>query len=105
MRATPSSPCPGCRWASARAQFTARAYADAIQSFSRLNAPDHTHHAFLAASGAHMGDNVAAAAHAREVLAKEPAFSVENYLATLHYKQDSDREHYREGLLKAGLPG
>jgi adenylate cyclase len=88
-----------------RAQFTARAYADAIQSFSRMTAPDHTHHAFLAASGAHMGDNVAAAAHAREVLAKEPAFSVESYLATLHYKQDADREHYREGLLKAGLPG
>ncbi|HWT31702.1 MAG TPA: adenylate/guanylate cyclase domain-containing protein [Propylenella sp.] len=88
-----------------RAQFTARSYADAIQSFSRITAPDHTHHAFMAASAAHMGDNVAAAAHAREVLTKEPAFTVESYLGTLHYRQASDREHYGEGLFKAGLPG
>ena len=26
------------------------------------------------------------------------------YLETLHYKRASDREHHREGLLKAGLP-
>jgi adenylate cyclase len=35
-----------------RAQYTARTYADAIASFSKLTAPDHTHHAFLAASSA-----------------------------------------------------
>jgi len=34
----------------------------------------------------------------------DPSFSAERYLATLHYRQDSDREHHREALLKAGLP-
>jgi adenylate cyclase len=48
-----------------RAQYTARNYADAIESFSKLNAPDHTHHAFLAASSAQLGNSTAAAAHAR----------------------------------------
>jgi hypothetical protein len=38
------------------------------------------------------------------VLKRAPTFSVEGSLAALHYKLDSDREHYREGLLKAGLP-
>ena len=87
-----------------RAQYTARHYADAIASFSKLTAPDHTHHAFLAASSAQLGNRTAAAAHAREVLQRQPDFTVQNYLKTLHYRQPSDTEHLREGLLKAGLP-
>jgi adenylate cyclase len=87
-----------------RAQYTARIYADAIQSFSKLTAPDHTHHAFLAASSAQLGDATAAAAHAREVLQREPAFRIQQFLETLHYRQTSDLEHVREGLTKAGLP-
>jgi adenylate cyclase len=87
-----------------RAQYTARLYADAIQSFSKLSAPDHTHHAFLAASSAQLGNRTAAAAHVREVLQRQPTFTVESYLKTLHYRQPSDNEHLRDGLLKAGLP-
>lgn len=87
-----------------RAYFTARRYAEAVEAFSRIRRPDHTHHAFLAAALAQMGDQTAAGAHAREVLNQEPAFSVQSYLATLHYKHDSDREHHREGLIKASLP-
>jgi adenylate cyclase len=87
-----------------RALYSARSYAEAIEAFSRISAPDHTHHAFLAASSAQLGNSTAAAAHAREVLSREPSFSIENYLQTLHYKRDADREHYREGLTKAGLP-
>ena len=87
-----------------RAQYLARAYADSIASFSRISAPDHTHHAFLAAGSSQIGNSTAAAAHVREVLTREPGFSTEAYLSTLHYKLDSDRDHHREGLLKAGLP-
>src|ERR1700676_2118333 len=42
-----------------RAQYTARLYADAIASFSKLTAPDHAQHAFLAASSAQLGNRVA----------------------------------------------
>jgi adenylate cyclase len=87
-----------------RAQYTARLYADAIASYSKLTAPDHMHHAMLAASAAQLGDRTGATAHAREVLQRQPAFTVESYLMTLHYRQPSDTEHVREGLLKAGLP-
>ena len=80
-----------------RAQYTARNYADAIESFS-------THHAFLAASSAQLGNRTAAAAHEREVLQQQPNFTVQSFLTTLHYRQPSDNEHLREGLLKAGLP-
>ena len=87
-----------------RAQYSARAYADAIESFSHIARPDYTHHAFLAASSAQLGNKTAAAAHAREVTTLEPSFAVNKYLTTIHYKHTADREHYREGLIKAALP-
>jgi adenylate cyclase len=87
-----------------RAQYTARIYADAIASYSKLTAPDYTHHAFMAASAAQLGNRVAAGAHAHEVLQRQPAFTTGNFLHTLHYRQPSDAEHVREGLQKAGLP-
>jgi adenylate cyclase len=87
-----------------RAYYMARRYPEAAEAFARISAPDHSHHAFMAAAFAQMGDATAASAHVREVLERVPKFSIEPYLATLHYKRESDREHHREGLLKAGLP-
>jgi adenylate cyclase len=87
-----------------RAQFTAKAYADAIQSYSHIAAPDQVHHAFMAGAAAEMGDATAAAAHAREVLSRAPQFTVTAFVGTLHYSQATNTEHCREALLKAGLP-
>ena len=87
-----------------RACFCAEKYAEATEAFSRITRPDHTHHAFLAATFAHMGNAVAASAHTAEVLKREPNFSVAVYLATLHYKREADRLRHEAGLLTAGLP-
>ncbi|MDX1542210.1 MAG: hypothetical protein R3349_12475, partial [Geminicoccaceae bacterium] len=87
-----------------RACYAAGRYAEAAEAFARISSPDHAHHAFLAATFAQMGNATAALAHAREVLEREPSFSVENYLATLYYKRPADHDHHRDGLLKAGLP-
>jgi adenylate cyclase len=51
-----------------------------------------------------MGNAVAAATHAAEVLKREPTFSVADYLATQHYKLEIDRQRHETGLLNAGLP-
>jgi adenylate cyclase len=87
-----------------RACYCAEKYAEAAEAFSRITRPDHTHHAFLAATFAQMGNAVAAAAHATEVLKREPKFSAAAYLATQHYKREVDRDRHEAGLLKAGLP-
>jgi adenylate cyclase len=87
-----------------RACYCAEKYADAVDAFSRITRPDHSHHAFLAATFAQMGNAVAAAAHAAEVQKREPKFSVAVYLTTQHYKRDVDRQRHEAGLLKAGLP-
>jgi adenylate cyclase len=87
-----------------RACYCAEKYAEAAEAFSRITRPDHTHHAFLAATFAQMGNAIAAAAHAAEVLKREPTFSVAHYLGTQHYKLEIDRQRHEAGLLKAGLP-
>jgi adenylate cyclase len=87
-----------------RACYCAEKYAEAAEAFSRITRPDHTHHAFLAATFAQMGNAVAAAAHAAEVLKRVPKFSVAVSLATQHYKREVDRDRHQTGLLKAGLP-
>jgi adenylate cyclase len=86
-----------------RACYSAERYAEAAEAFSRITRPDYTHHAFLAATFAQMGNGVAAAAHAAEVLKREPKFSIAVYLATQHYKREVDRKRHEAGLVKAGL--
>jgi adenylate cyclase len=87
-----------------RACYCAGKFAEAAEAFARITRPDYTQHAFLAATFAQMGNAVAAAAHAAEVIKLEPGFSVAAYLATQHYKQEADRARHEAGLLKAGLP-
>jgi len=86
-----------------KAHFAARQYGEAIEAFMHLSATDHIHHAFLAAAYAWLGDNTAALAHVARIHALDPEFELETYLATLHYRQDADLQHHREGLLKAGI--
>jgi hypothetical protein len=40
----------------------------------------------------------------RELQSRSPPFSLRDYLATLHYRHASDREHHLESLALAGLP-
>jgi len=87
-----------------RAYFVARRYAEAIVAFNRISRPDQFHHSFLAAAHALSSEDAQAQDHARSVLELDPNFTVEGYLETLHYKEQGDLEHHREGLLKAGLP-
>ncbi|MBV1697415.1 MAG: adenylate/guanylate cyclase domain-containing protein [Hyphomicrobiales bacterium] len=88
----------------ARAYFAARRYGEAITALGRLSAPDHLHHALLAACHAASGNEALAHQHAAEVLKREPGFRVEAYMRTLHYKRKEDREHHYDALCRAGLP-
>ena len=88
-----------------RAWFVARRYGEAIEAFQHITAPDQFTQSFLAACQAQLGDAQSAAQHAQKVLALNPAFTWAATLAPLlHYKLESDLQHHREGILKAGLP-
>jgi adenylate cyclase len=87
-----------------RAYFAAHRYDDAVAALKRISAPDYLHHGALAACYAYLGNEELARSHVREAQKLQPDLRIETYLATLHYKQEDDREHCLQGLLKAGIP-
>ena len=88
-----------------KAHFAARHYGEAIEAFSRLSAMDATQHAYVAACYGWLGDLTAAAAHVSRIRDLDANFRIDSFLATMHYANDADLEHLREGLEKAGLSG
>lgn len=62
-----------------------------------------TYKPYLAALG-HLGREQEAAVVRRRLLAIEPDFTVERFVATSPLERESDREHYADGLRLAGVP-
>lgn len=87
-----------------RAYFVARRYGEAVKAFQRRSRTGQTHWAFLAACYAQLGDAAAAKGATQGLLQRAPDFSIERFIATQHYKHESDREHHRAALVKAQLP-
>ena len=81
---------------------------DASLSWSRealLLNPNHLQGlAVRAAALAQLGRADNAAKAAETLLGHYPEFTVERHLRNFHWKQPADLAHYREGLLKAGVP-
>ena len=86
------------------AYFAARRYPDSIEAFIHLSAMDARQHAFVAASYGWLGDRTAAAGHVARVKELDPGFDLGAFLATMHYANDDDLQHLREGLARAGIP-
>lgn len=61
-------------------------------------------HVVLAGSHAQLGRLDEARRHAAEILAIDPDFRISDYVASISYRRDVDRERVAEGLRKAGLP-
>ena len=61
-------------------------------------------HAYLAACHATLGNDSEAKAEKALVFERSPEFSISAVLKRALYALESDREHLRETMLKAGLP-
>lgn len=86
-----------------KAHFAARQYGEAIEAFMHLSTMDSVQHAFTAACYGWLGDEIAAAAHLGKIRTLDPQFDLDSFIDTLHYAQESEVQHVREGLLKAGI--
>lgn len=86
-----------------KAHFTTRQYSEAIEAFMHLSAMDLVQHAFVAAAYGWLGDETAAAAHVARIRERDPDLDLASVFATLHYENEADLAHLREGLAKAGL--
>ncbi len=87
-----------------RALYMARRYEDAIEAFKQVRAPGFSHHAEIAACHAELGADDKASLHAGKVLSLKPDFSIADHVQGLPFKENRDRDQYRDGLRKAGLP-
>jgi tetratricopeptide (TPR) repeat protein len=87
------------------ALYSLRRYAEAAQALKRIPSPGPWSLARLAACYAQLERVAEAEAAAAQVLHLRPGFSTADFVRrdTL-LERDSDREHLRDGLLKAGLP-
>ena len=87
-----------------RARFVARHYAEALEALKKNTTPDAATQALMAACAAYLEDDAGAKSYAAKVLEAQPKFTVAAHIKSLPYQNESDADHHREGLIKAGLP-
>ena len=90
--------------ASAR-RSTLHRYAEAVQAYTRLPGLNPSIRVHLAACYAQSGQTAEARAHVEALLREQPGLRAADYLQRdFVFERQEDREHLREGLIKAGLP-
>jgi adenylate cyclase len=87
-----------------RAYFVARRYEEAIDAFKRIARPDIGQKSFIAACHGALDREDKAKTMADEVIEMEPKFSSSDFVEALPYRDEPDRPHHRDALIKAGLP-
>ena len=103
QRLNPASP-PWYAWNLGIACYLARRYHDAVIALRRGRPLGAMAYRWLAASYAQLGRELDAKAAAEEYLKRTPGFSIASHLEMMSFQHGEDREHYAEGLRKAGLP-
>jgi adenylate cyclase len=91
-------------WNLGMALYLARRYDDAVAAFRRGSPLGDVGYRWLAAAYGQLGREQDAQAAAAEYLKLTPDFSIGRHLEMLHFRRAEDREHYVDGLRKAGLP-
>ncbi|CAN7503706.1 guanylate cyclase [Phyllobacterium sp. LjRoot231] len=89
-------------WNEGRARYMAGQYQAAIDAIGRINSPPNDVRLITAASKAQLGDIPEAQAIMAEFSKIDPDWSIAKS-AAYFYRKDSDRQHWLDGLRKAGL--
>jgi TolB-like protein len=91
-------------WILGYAQYAAGRYQEAVDTLVHPVTRRTLSQRILAAALAQLGRHDEAKAEAREFLAANPHFTITHWAATDHFDRESDRQHFVDGYLKAGLP-
>lgn len=92
-------------WQLAGAFYVARRYEDAVAALRKGRPLVAMGYRWLAVSYGQLGRDQDAKTAAEEYLQRTPDFSLAVHLETMPFQHAEDREHYIEGLRKAGLVG
>ena len=103
QRLNPASP-RWYAWNLGIALYLARRYDDASTAFRKASPLGDVAYRWLAAAYGQLGREQDAQAAAAAYLKLTPDFSIARHLEMLHFRHTEDRDHYAEGLRKAGLP-
>jgi adenylate cyclase len=103
QRLNPASP-SWYAWNLGIACYLLRRYDDAVVALRRGRPFGAMAYRWLAAAYAQLGRDAEAKEAAAEYLRRTPDFSLTRHLEMLHFGSAADRDHYAEGLRKAGLP-
>ena len=102
MRFNPSFP-RWYVWNLGIALYVAGRYQEAITALRKSEPPSAMVYRWLAASYAQLGREAEASAAAAEHLKRTPDFSLPKHLETMPFRHAEHRDHYVDGLRKAGL--
>jgi adenylate cyclase len=89
-------------WNLARAYYMAKRYEEAIDAAGKITDPPNDVLLITAASKAQLGDLDAARAEMAQFSKNDPEWSIAK-AAERYFRRDSDRQHWLNGLRKAGL--
>ena len=89
-------------WNLARAYYMAKRYQEAIDAIGRITDPPNDVLLITAASKAQLGDIDAAKIEMEQFSANDPEWSIAK-AAERYFRYDNDRQHWLDGLRKAGL--
>ncbi|WP_027232637.1 adenylate/guanylate cyclase domain-containing protein [Phyllobacterium sp. UNC302MFCol5.2] len=89
-------------WNEGKARYMAGQYQQAIDAINKIASPPNDVRLITAASKAQLGDIAGAKAIMAEFSKIDPDWSIEKS-AEYYYRNDSDRQHWLDGLRKAGL--
>jgi adenylate cyclase len=103
QRLNPSAP-RWYAWNLGMALYLARRHDEAVNAFRKGAPLGDVGYRWLAAAYGQLGREQEAKAAAAEYLTLTPDFSISRHLELLPFQRPEDREHYAEGLRKAGLP-
>jgi adenylate cyclase len=91
-------------WNLGAALYLARRYDDVVSALRKGTPLSAMAYRWLAAAYGQLGREQDAKAAAEEYLKRRPDFSLASHLGILPFQHAADREHYAEGLRKAGFP-
>jgi adenylate cyclase len=91
-------------WNLGIALYLARRYDDAVDALRRARPLGDVAYRWLAAAYGQLGREQDAKAAVAEYLKLTPDFAIARHLERMPFQNQADREHYADGLRKAGLP-
>ncbi len=91
-------------WILGLAQYAAGQYEDAVETLRHEATYRLGSRRILAASLARLGRMQEARAEAGQFLASNPDFSIQHWASTQPFRHETDRQHFIDGYVEAGLP-